>query len=164
MPLLLSIIYVAALGILAHYIGEALPRRLFNFRKFPYRQFRFEKSGRLYRFLRVHKWKDKLPDMSKVMKDMIPKSVSFKPTSAELYRLAGETCVAEAVHNALNILFLGIYLFWKNRIGIFLTALSIILNSPFIIIQRYNRPKIISLADRLAEREEKRNACINSVV
>ena len=164
MPLLLSIIYVGALGILAHYIGEALPRSLFVFHKFPYRQFRFEKNGKLYKILKVHKWKDKVPDLSKIMKDMIPKTVSFKPTSAELYRLAGETCVAEAVHHALNVLFLGIYLFWKNKTGIFLTALSIALNTPFIIIQRYNRPKIVALADRLLEREEKRNACVNSIV
>lgn len=164
MPLLLSIIYVGALGILAHYIGEALPRRLFNFRKFPFKQLGFEKSGRLYLVLRVHKWKDKVPDMSKIMKDMIPKSVSFKPTSKELYRLADETCVAEAVHNALNILFVGIYFFWKNKIGVFLVVLSISLNTPYIIIQRYNRPKIVALADKLKQREEKRNAYINSVV
>lgn len=158
MPLLLSILFVGALGIIAHYVGEALPRKWFKFDRFPYKQFNFEKSGKLYKFLRVRLWKDKVPDMSKIMKDMLPKKVSFSANSAELYALAKETCVAEAVHGVLGVLFLFIYFFFKNTLGVILSLIAVILNLPFIIIQRYNRPKILSLASRLYERECKK-AC-----
>ena len=36
MRLFLSIVYIAIIGILAHFIGEALPRRWFNPRRAPY--------------------------------------------------------------------------------------------------------------------------------
>ena len=41
MKLLMSIVYVAVIGILAHYVGESLPRGLFSEYKFPYRAFKW---------------------------------------------------------------------------------------------------------------------------
>lgn len=160
MPLLLTVLYIGALGILAHYIGEALPRRWFRFRAFPFQPFWCEKSGRLYHFLRVRQWKDHLPDMSRIMRDMVPKRLSGRPTSQQLYALVRETCVAETVHRVLGILFLGIYFFYKNTDGIIVTLLTLLLNLPYIIIQRYNRPKLLKLADKMAEKERKQQ-CVS---
>ena len=102
--------------------------------------------------------------MSKIARDMLPKRISQDATSNDLLKLAKETCVAESVHHALNIMFIGIYFIWKNNVGVFLVILSVALNTPYIIIQRYNRPKLISLAEKLSKREEKKNACFTSIV
>ncbi len=156
MAFLKSVIYVLVLGIAAHYIGEALPRRWFHFDRFPFAAWKWEREGRIYEAVRVQDWKDHVPDMSRVMKDMVPKRVGFCPTSTEVWVLVSETCVAEFIHFALCIFSPGVYLFWKNSMGVFLSCIVVFCNVPFILIQRYNRPTLIALAKRLEKREERR--------
>ena len=165
MAFLKSVIYVLVLGIAAHYIGEALPRRWFHWDRFPFRAWKWERSGRIYEKIKIQDWKDHMPDMSRVMKDMVPKRVGMCPTSEDVWILVKETCVAEIVHVALCLLAPGVYLFWRNGMGIFLTGVVIVCNFPFIIIQRYNRPTLAALAQRLKAREErkKRNASSHTV-
>lgn len=157
MKLLISVVYVAVIGILAHYIGESLPRCWFNEENFPYKPFKFEKNGRIYDRIGIKKWKEKLPDMSRIMRDMLPKKISFGATGESVGALIKETCVAECIHCCLSVLSFGIYFIWKNYIGILLIAVFIVLNTPFILIQRYNRPHLIKLKKRLLKREEKAN-------
>lgn len=155
MKLLSSIVYVAIIGILAHYIGESLPRRWFSEKRFPYVIFVWEKNGKLYEKIGIKRWKTKLPDMSRVMRDMLPKKVTPENTSESVTALIKETCVAECVHYWLCVFSLGIYFIWKNETGAILMAVFIVCNIPFILIQRYNRPHLIRFRDRLLKREER---------
>ena len=167
MSLLWSALYVGALGILSHYVGEAIPRRVFQSDRFPYRAYKWEREGGIYDVIGIRHWKDRLPDMSRIMKDMVPKRVGKCPTSEEIWVLVGETCRAEIVHLGLCLCAPVICLFWLDRIavGVSLSAVVMICNIPFILIQRYNRPKLVSLARRLEAREERKrkNARIDSV-
>lgn len=164
MPFLYSLIYVAILGILSHVIGEALPRRWFLWGKFPYRAWKWEKNGKIYDALKIRAWKDRMPDKSRVVKSMVPKRVGACPTSASVYRLIEETCVAEAVHACLCLLAFPICFFWDGAVGLLFAMIFILCNIPFIMIQRYNRPALVSLAERLEKREERRrNANTHSV-
>ncbi len=156
MKLLMSIVYVAVIGILAHYIGESMPRGWFSENKFPYRIYAFEKNGRIYEKIGIRSWKTKLPDMSRIMRDMLPKRVTFDATSESVGALLKETCVAEFIHQCLCVLSIGIYFIWKNSTGVVLMFVFIFCNIPFILIQRYNRPHLTSLKNRLKKREEKR--------
>ena len=155
MPLLLSAVYFFALGVLAHYIGEALPRRWFTETRFPFRCFRFEREGEIYAALGIKRWKNRLPDMSRYMKDMLPKRVDRKASSAQVENLIRETCVAEFIHGLLAVLSFGVCFAWKRKTGLIVAMLGVIGNIPFILIQRYNRPHLLRLRDRLKIREEK---------
>lgn len=159
MKLLMSIVYVAVIGILAHYIGESLPRRLFSEYKFPYRIYKWENCGKVYNRLKIKRWKTHLPDMSRIMRDMLPKKVTFDATSDSVDTLIKETCVAECVHYWLCIFSVGIYLIWKNYVGVILSLIFVVCNIPFIMIQRYNRPHLISLRNKLLKREEREKIC-----
>lgn len=159
MRLALCLIYIAVLGVLSHFIGEALPRRWFCPDKAPYAPWKWEDGGRIYNKLRVHKWKDKLPDMSKIAPDMVRKSISLTDGSAAAARVAVETCVAEVVHWALMLLSGGIYWIYSTGTGMILTIIYALSHLPFIIIQRYNRPTLSRLAKRLKEREERIGKC-----
>lgn len=164
MAFLKSVLYFAILGIGAHFIGEALPRHWFHHDRFPYRTWGWEKNGLIYKKLRIDAWKDRVPDMSRIMKKMVPKRVGKCPKAADVWRLVQETCVAEIVHLALCITAPVIYFFWWNGWGVLCASLVIVGNIPFIFIQRYNRPTLVSLARRLEAREErKRNACADPV-
>lgn len=164
MKFLISVIYVAVIGILAHYVGESLSRSWFSEEKFPYKPFRLEKNGKIYEKIGVRKWKAKLPDMSRIMRDMLPKKVTFDATSESIGALIKETCVAEFVHNCLSVLSLGIYFIWKNYIGVILILVFLFCNTPFVIIQRYNRPHLVMLKKRLLKREGAVNSALTDSV
>ena len=159
MKLTRSIVYVAMLGILFHGVGELLPRKWFHDEWWPFRSMRWEKNGKIYERLGIHAWKDKLPDMSKQMKYMVPKRLSLGATSAEVQVLIKETCVAEFIHGLLCVLSVGVYFIWENAIGVFLVVLCVVGNLPFILIQRYNRPHLQSLKRRMIRREERQDRC-----
>ena len=156
MRLVNCIVYIAAIGLLSHLIGEALPRKWFDPEKKPYAPWKIESGGRLYKALKVHKWKDKLPDMSRVSPMMVKKSISLSNASAEaISKIATETCVAEMIHDALILCAPGLYLIWPDPIGAIIAVIYALSNIPFIIIQRYNRPTLVKLSKRLKEREER---------
>ena len=156
MKLFRSIAYIGLLGVASHYIGEDIPRRLFKPEKFPYKSYRWEKNGKIYEHLSIRKWKTRVPDMSKVMTDMLPKRVTAGMTSADIDALIKETCVAEFVHKTLMFLSAGVYFIWDNAVGVVLAAVCVLSNLPFVLIQRYNRPNLIRLRDKLILREERR--------
>lgn len=160
---LYSVLYIAGLGIAAHFVGQSLPAPLLRYDRFPCRLYAWEKNGKIYNKLRIRAWKDRLPDMSRITKDMVPKRVGDSPTSEHLWVLVRETCRAELTHIGLCVLSPVIWFFWQNWVGILLSAIAILCNLPFILIQRYNRPAFVSLAKRLEAREErKRNANTHS--
>ncbi len=155
MRLIFSIIYIAVLGVLSHCIGEALPRRWFDPDRGIYAPRKWEKGGKIYHKLHVQRWKDILPDMSKILPDMVRKGFSLTDGSGAVARVAVETCVAEAVHWALFFLSGGIFLIYPTGLGMAITILYALSHLPFIIIQRYNRPTLSLLARRLKQREER---------
>ena len=155
MSLLYAALYVAALGILSHFVGQALPRAHFDPQKFPYRSADWENGGKVYEKLGIKHWKDRLPDMSKIMPDMVKKKMSAVKSQG-MDVLIAETCVAECVHWALMLLSLGIFFFWRGAWAVaFWLVYNLLGNLPFIIIQRYNRPRLVMLEQRRKRRAAK---------
>ena len=156
MRLLWCAVYIAAAGVLSHVVGERLPRSWFHADRFPYASAAWERGGRAYEALGIQRWKRIAPDMSRLMKDMTPKRLNGAPSSEEVERLVQETCVAESVHVSLCVLGLAFPLLWPEG-GVWVMLLYILLgNLPFILIQRYNRPRLAALAARRKRQEEKR--------
>lgn len=155
MSLLYAALYVAALGILSHFVGQALPRAHFDPQNFPYRSADWENGGKVYEKLGIKHWKDRLPDMSKIMPDMVKKKMSAVKSQG-MDVLIAETCVAECVHWALILLSLGIFFFWRGAWAVvFWLVYNLLGNLPFIIIQRYNRPRLVMLEQRRKRRAAK---------
>ena len=151
-PLLKGVFYLLALSLLAHPVGQALPRRWFSGDRWPWASAPFEKEGRFWRKLGVHRWKDKVPDMSRLLGDMVKKQLA--PDGKTDYALlVQETCVAECVHCWLVALSVGMLFLWKSVWSWALWLVYNLLgNVSFILIQRYNRPRLL----RLAEKENKK--------
>ena len=142
-------LYLAALGVAAHPLGQALPRKWFCAEKAPWRSAPWEKGGRIYLKLGIRKWKDHLPDMSRLMPDMVRKDLGSDPAV-----LVQETCVAECVHFCLGLLSLGAFALCRDGWMVCIVAVYILLgNLPFQIIQRYNRPRLLRLM-RKARKEK----------
>lgn len=156
MSLLYAVIYIAVLGILSHFVGQALPRARFSAESFPYRTADWENGGRVYEKLGIKHWKDALPDMSRIMPDMVKKKMTGQNREQGMGVLIAETCVAECVHYWLIVLSLGIFLFWRGVWAlVFWLVYNILGNVPFILIQRYNRPRLVLLEQRRKRRAAK---------
>lgn len=153
-----TVVVLMLIGPIGFVLGELFPRRWVHYDRFPFNEFRWEKDGELYRRLRVNEWKDRVPDMSNVFKWMFPKrSLGQVRTSAYFERFVQETCVAEAVHVVLMIAGFSVYLFvFKNAWGLIASILYALGNLPFVLIQRYNRPRFRLLLERQRQIDARR--------
>ncbi len=155
---LLCLAYLAFLGILSHFVGEALPRRWFCSESRFFRSADWENNGAFYDKLKIRVWKDKLPDMSRVMPDMMPKRLAGDAVPGDVRQLAVETCVSESVHWGLILLGAACLFLWPGTGGAVITLLYTFGNIPFIMIQRYNRPRLLKTAAILEARRARAEA------
>lgn len=119
-------VYYGILAVVSFFIGRLLPKSWFHGDKFPYRCASWE--AKLFRFLRV-----------------------------QLPRMIEETCVAEFTHFVLILLGFYALRLWPGTGGAVVTAIYILFgNLPFLIIQRYNRPRLQKLL-AAQQRRSRRN-------
>ena len=134
-------VYYAFLGVASFVLGRLLPKSWFRGDSFPYRCASWEPA--LYRALRVHDWQSKVPDMSRIVPKLIPAKKLEGNFREQLPRMIEETCVAEFIHFLLIPLGFYALRLWPGTGGAVFTAVYILLgNLPFLIIQRYNRPRL----------------------
>jgi glycosyl-4,4'-diaponeurosporenoate acyltransferase len=112
---------------------------------------RFETAGRWYRRrLRVHRWKDKVPEAGNLFRDGISKRRLPGRDIAGLQLFARETRRAELAH--WWAMACGpIFIIWNPPLAAgLLVSYGVLVNLPFIMIQRYNRFRILALTERLS--------------
>lgn len=148
------VLYLAAIGFAFFLFGRILPKKMFEHDALPFQLFRFEKGGRIYDALHIRKWKDGFPDMSVLLPALIPsKKLPKVLTTAQIESMIQETCVAEWIHELLCLFGFGCVFLWEGVGGWLVSALYVLGNLPYIIIQRYNRPKFVRLLKKLQAKE-----------
>lgn len=151
----ISVLVIAGVGILTHYIGEMLPRRWFDPEKFPYRERPWERHGHFYEKFGIRVWKDHMPDKSKWVKSTYTKTVRDQSDPESLDHLLRETCVAECVHWGLLFISPVILLFTQGTAAVIITIVYGFSNLPLIMIQRFNRPRLRTVLRRTLRAAEK---------
>ena len=110
----------------------------------------------LYRKLRVRYWKGKLPTYDPEL---------FDTEKRTLDEIAQATCQAELVHETIAVLsFLPIAAgIWLGNTGVFVitSVLAAGIDLLFVIVQRYNRPRIIQLIERKARNRKESSRTAN---
>lgn len=125
-------------------VGSIVPRCIHNpmaHRWFQQRPF----EPRLYTALRVKQWKDHMPTYD-------PASFSLRQNSLE--QIVHNSCVSEAVHEVI-VLFSFVPLLFTFLWGTFpvfliTSILAAAFDSCFVMMQRYNRPRLVRI---LAKKE-----------
>lgn len=156
MRFLKCLIYLALVGLLAFLVGRVLPKKWFKHDSVWFKSQPFELEGKFYDRFYIRKWKDFMPDMSKILPFMMPskslKTGRQRPEDVELN--LQETCIAEVIHNILAIVGFGCVLIWPGVGGVVMSLLCLLGNIPFVMIQRYNRPRFAKIYDRLKRASE----------
>lgn len=147
MDFLYCVCYYVLIGVISFLFGRSISRLEFRFDRAPFRALDFEDEGRLYKRLGIARWQSRVPDMSRIFtKLMPPKKISGRPNRAELLTMINETCVAEFIHVLLCLAGMAVFWIWPGAGGIIVWLVYCLVgNLPFIIIQRYNRPRLVRL-------------------
>lgn len=129
-----------------------VPKKFFSEDRWLFKERKFESS--FYRKIKVSKWKDKLPDAGKLIhfqRDSLPEDMD----EAYINRFITECCIAELGHLSVGILgFTSLFLvylipgntqFEHLEVFFVLSVLDLLIQLLFVIIQRYNRPRLIKL-------------------
>ncbi|MFO7974726.1 MAG: glycosyl-4,4'-diaponeurosporenoate acyltransferase [Candidatus Hydrogenedentota bacterium] len=148
----------------AAWIGTQLPVDLFRTESWCYRERTWERRGRLYETVfRVRRWKDRLPDGAAIFKKGFPKKRLKAGDPEYMARFARETCRGEVVH--WGVLASSVFFFLWNPwwVGLIMVAYALFANVPCIIIQRYNRIRLMRLIDQTTGEEGHVNPGRNSL-
>ena len=117
----------------------------------------------VYEKLRIKKWKTILPDGGDVFKGGFRKKELKKLTSSYIHKFILETRRAEFTHWILippSFLF---FLWNSPIVGWLMIGYALIVNVPFIMIQRYNRLRFKPLLIKQMKKEQRRGTSIGTL-
>ena len=154
MKIFYCFLYMALLGIFCFPFGRLLARHDFRADRFPFASLPFEQNGKLYERIGIRRWQNLVPDVSRVFPQIVPrKAMENNLNVSGLYRMVQETCVAELTHVLLCLTGFVLVWIWPGAGGVILYLIYVLFgNFPFILIQRYNRPRLLRIL-RMAERK-----------
>lgn len=159
-PVMIALYSLAwvALHIGCGYLAHRLPASVFA----PGRRFgallaarRWERGGEIYdRALAVRRWKDALPEAGSLFRGGFDKRHLVNASREHLLEFETATNRAEFSHWLTLCAGLTFFLWNPWWIGLFMTGYAALTNLPFIVVQRFNRPRMAALA-RLVEQRRR---------
>ncbi|MBE6693031.1 MAG: hypothetical protein E7586_06935 [Ruminococcaceae bacterium] len=136
-----TVFYHFAIRLIIGYAVDGVFKNRMDYNKGWFKPKAFEEK--LYQSLRVKNWKTKMPTA-------VPESFDLKNKTP--YDVAGAMCQAEIVHEIIILAsFLPIVAtVWFGAFWVFFitSLLAALYDMVFVIIQRYNRPRILRLAEK----------------
>ena len=140
-----TIAYHFVMRLIVGLIYNVTMRNRANYNAAYFRQRSWEKK--LYQALHVKQWKGKMPTYS---------PENFDPTRHSRDEIAQAMCQAELVHETIILLsflpLLAAIPFGDFRVFFFTSLGGALFDGFFVIMQRFNRPRVVKMAER-----EKRN-------
>lgn len=129
------------------YLVHLIPESIYHPDRFIFKLHRWEERGTVYRrWLKINAWKDRLPEAGEFFSlHSFNKSHINRFEKEYLSRFILETCRAELAH-LLPFFFYPLCLPWNPwPANLIMGIYVVVANVPFIIIQRYNRARLLIL-------------------
>lgn len=146
-------LYTIVTGIGMHFVGERLPRK-FKTERGVFSCAVWEDNGNIYeKHFHVTRWKDSLIDAAKMFKGMKSKGSNGQLNYEKFSSMVQEMCVSEVCHWTLIFLGFSLLILIENQWKWVFFAIYTLYNLSDIIIQRYNRPRVVRIMNRLMKRE-----------
>lgn len=154
----LPVVWIISLDILAWFmihmaISLAMMRVPDDYYRRPHRcfeSFEWEKKGRIWQdIFRIRAWKNYLPDSSSFIKNAYDLTNLNGLDLNSMEKIILETKRAEHTHWLSIPPALLFYIWNPPWAGIIMIIYALLMNLPFIIVQRYNRPRLIRVYKRI---------------
>lgn len=111
---------------------------------------KWEHGGKTYQnVFKVKYWKSHLPELHDFVQSIFCKKHIPQFNGDYLQKFLAESCRSEFTHWAIISSTLLFFLWYENANYIF--YFSILLNIPYIIVQRYNRPRIVRMINTMGK-------------
>ncbi len=137
--------YHLGMRLLVGYVLPAAAGNRFDYRAAWFRPRNWEAG--FYRILRLRRWKKYLPTYD---------PGSYDLSSCTLEQVIRNTCGSELVHEAIMVLsflpLLMVPLFGELGVFLMTSVLSAIVDSVFVMAQRYNRPRLVRIFEKQSAR------------
>lgn len=132
-----------------------VPDRYYQYIGNCFKSFKWEENGQFWNHhFHVRKWKDSLPDSSSIFKTAYNKKEMKRTNLESLEKFIIETQRAELAH-WLSMLPAPLFFIWNPAwAGWIMVIYAFLANFPFIIIQRYNRPRLLNLLQTKRQRSK----------
>lgn len=136
-------------AVCALFVRYCLPKKVFN----PFLKiYNVGKNERkFYERIGIRKWKDKIPEAGQLFANFAKTEIADTNNNEYVYKFMSETIYAEIMH-WLSALFSFLIIFIDLRlaltVGLPLVIGNMILNLMPVLVQRYNRPKLMVLYQR----------------
>lgn len=136
-------------AVCALFVRYCLPKKVFNPFLKCYRVGTIERK--FYEKIGIRKWKDKIPEAGQIFANFSKTEVVDMTNNEYVKKFMSETIYAEIMH-WLSIIFSFLIVFIDFRlaltVGLPLVIGNMILNLMPVLVQRYNRPKLMVLYQR----------------
>jgi glycosyl-4,4'-diaponeurosporenoate acyltransferase len=137
-------------------LSDFMPKSLYSSRNWLLRERRWERKGEVYQqWLKVKHWKKFLPELSDFVKTVFPKKEIRDFSREYLDKYLFESCKSEITHWCIILSSLLFFLWAEFEQTGIMIIIAIVLNLPYIIIQRYNRPRIAEAAETIDSHRKK---------
>ncbi|MHB1138461.1 MAG: glycosyl-4,4'-diaponeurosporenoate acyltransferase CrtO family protein [Microthrixaceae bacterium] len=155
--ILVSCIAWVLIGLVPGYGLLRLPVATFDHDTWLTRLRPVEDDGAWYqRHLRIRAWKDRLPEKGDLFPGGFSKRHLRDRSDTHLRRFAAETRRAETVHWT-NLAAGPLFLVWcRPLLGTCMIAFGVLAHLPFILVQRFNRGRLLRLVRRRSDRAIRR--------
>ena len=136
-----TIFYHFAMRLTVGYLIDAIYHNHMNYTRKWFQEKAYERK--LYDIIKVKKWKKLLPTFTPQYFNLANRSIT---------EIVQATCQAEIVHEVIMVLSFVPIVFsvWFGSLGVFLitSCISFFFDGIFVIIQRFNRPRLLRLLGR----------------
>ena len=135
------------------FIAHRIPLFWLQKERLLFRTRRFEQNGAIYRrVFRVHRWKRFLPEAGATFAGGFAKRSLAGADSGYLERFVAETRRAELTHWLPLPFSLSFFLWNSIEVAVWMPLFALVINAPFIVVQRSNRPRLQRAARDAAKR------------
>lgn len=156
MKFLKCVLYLMVTGVVGFLAGRIIPQCWLEPQKGIFKCFPVEQEGKLYERIGIKRWQKKVPDMSRVLPFMMPPKNLLGDYQSRLPVMIRETCKAELTHCLLCVAGLPVLGILPGLGGVAVYLLYVtVFNLPYILIQRYNRPRLIRLYEKQLAKGQK---------
>jgi glycosyl-4,4'-diaponeurosporenoate acyltransferase len=158
--IILDIVAWFVIHVLVSFIASRMPDHLFLKDSLLTRIRNWENEGQIWEdIFRVKRWKNKLPDGAAIFKKGFRKKNLQARKSLYYRQFIIETRRAEFAHWIAIAPSIAFFLWNPFWIGWFMIFYALCINMPCIIAQRYNRPRLL----RIAQSEQSTSAPLHNV-
>lgn len=144
----------------AGYLAHHLPGGVLAALPLVNRSYRWEVSGRLYTWLGIRTWKDHLPEAGDFYAGGFSKRNLRSRDPVYLQRFVLETSRAEFSHWLTWGMALTFFVWNPWQVGVVMLIYGAIVNLPCILIQRYNRVRLMRAVQTLSGRANRNGAIL----